>query len=97
MPEADFLSLSSRFVLGPEGRHRLRVSQSLLALVAYVLFALCQQIEVRFGLIEARAVQVRDVPMVVRIVGTNAAEAATAAAARKRDRKRSGPPRSPGR
>jgi len=55
VPEADFLSLSSRFVLGPEGRHRLRVSQSLLALVAYVLFALCQQIEVRFGLIEARA------------------------------------------
>ena len=32
--------------------------------------------EVARGLIEARAVQVRDVPMVVRIVGTNAAEAA---------------------
>jgi len=33
--------------------------------------------EVARGLIEARAVQTRDVPMVVRIVGTNAAEAAT--------------------
>jgi succinyl-CoA synthetase beta subunit len=33
--------------------------------------------EVARGLIEARAVQERDVPMVVRIVGTNAAEAAT--------------------
>jgi succinyl-CoA synthetase beta subunit len=33
--------------------------------------------EVARGLIEARAQQVRDVPMVVRIVGTNAAEAAT--------------------
>jgi succinyl-CoA synthetase beta subunit len=33
--------------------------------------------EVARGLIEARAVQARDVPMVVRIVGTNAAEAAT--------------------
>jgi len=33
--------------------------------------------EVARGLIEARANQVRDVPMVVRIVGTNAAEAAT--------------------
>ncbi len=55
VPEADFLSLSSRFVLGPEGPHRLRVSQSLLALVAYVLFAAAQQIEVRFGLIDARA------------------------------------------
>jgi hypothetical protein len=32
--------------------------------------------EVARGLIEARAVQARDVPMVVRIVGTNAAEAA---------------------
>ncbi|MBI2776269.1 MAG: ADP-forming succinate--CoA ligase subunit beta [Chloroflexi bacterium] len=32
--------------------------------------------EVAHGLIEARAQQVRDVPMVVRIVGTNAAEAA---------------------
>src|SRR6478752_536490 len=32
--------------------------------------------EVAKGLIEARAQQVRDVPMVVRIVGTNAAEAA---------------------
>ncbi len=32
--------------------------------------------EVALGLIEARAVQARDVPMVVRIVGTNAAEAA---------------------
>jgi succinyl-CoA synthetase beta subunit len=32
--------------------------------------------EVARGLIEARAVQERDVPMVVRIVGTNAAEAA---------------------
>jgi succinyl-CoA synthetase beta subunit len=32
--------------------------------------------EVARGLIEARAQQVRDVPMVVRIVGTNAAEAA---------------------
>ncbi len=32
--------------------------------------------EVALGLIEARAVQERDVPMVVRIVGTNAAEAA---------------------
>jgi succinyl-CoA synthetase beta subunit len=32
--------------------------------------------EVAKGLIEARAVQLRDVPMVVRIVGTNAAEAA---------------------
>jgi succinyl-CoA synthetase beta subunit len=32
--------------------------------------------EVALGLIEARAEQVRDVPMVVRIVGTNAAEAA---------------------
>ncbi|HSO30322.1 MAG TPA: ADP-forming succinate--CoA ligase subunit beta [Candidatus Sulfomarinibacteraceae bacterium] len=32
--------------------------------------------EVAHGLIEARARQVRDVPMVVRIVGTNAAEAA---------------------
>ena len=31
--------------------------------------------EVARGLIEARAVQARDVPMVVRIVGTNAAEA----------------------
>jgi succinyl-CoA synthetase beta subunit len=33
--------------------------------------------EVARGLIEARSVQERDVPMVVRIVGTNAAEAAT--------------------
>jgi succinyl-CoA synthetase beta subunit len=33
--------------------------------------------EVARGLIEARAVQERDVPMIVRIVGTNAAEAAT--------------------
>jgi len=33
--------------------------------------------EVARGLIEARAQQARDVPMVVRIVGTNAAEAAT--------------------
>jgi succinyl-CoA synthetase beta subunit len=33
--------------------------------------------EVARGLIEARAVQKRDVPMVVRIVGTNATEAAT--------------------
>jgi succinyl-CoA synthetase beta subunit len=33
--------------------------------------------EVARGLIEARAQQTRDVPMVVRIVGTNAAEAAT--------------------
>jgi succinyl-CoA synthetase beta subunit len=33
--------------------------------------------EVAMGLIEARKQQVRDVPMVVRIVGTNAAEAAT--------------------
>jgi succinyl-CoA synthetase beta subunit len=33
--------------------------------------------EVARGLIEARSQQVRDVPMVVRIVGTNAAEAAT--------------------
>ena len=32
--------------------------------------------EVARGLIEARAQQARDVPMVVRIVGTNAAEAA---------------------
>jgi succinyl-CoA synthetase beta subunit len=32
--------------------------------------------EVARGLIEARGVQDRDVPMVVRIVGTNAAEAA---------------------
>jgi succinyl-CoA synthetase beta subunit len=32
--------------------------------------------EVARGLIEARAVQERDVPMIVRIVGTNAAEAA---------------------
>jgi len=32
--------------------------------------------EVARGLIEARAVQERDVPMVVRIVGTNATEAA---------------------
>ena len=32
--------------------------------------------EVARGLIEARANQVRDVPMVVRIVGTNAEEAA---------------------
>jgi succinyl-CoA synthetase beta subunit len=32
--------------------------------------------EVAAGLIEARSVQARDVPMVVRIVGTNAAEAA---------------------
>jgi succinyl-CoA synthetase beta subunit len=32
--------------------------------------------EVARGLIEARAQQVRDVPMVVRIVGTNATEAA---------------------
>ena len=32
--------------------------------------------EVARGLIEARSVQERDVPMVVRIVGTNAAEAA---------------------
>ena len=32
--------------------------------------------EVARGLIEARSQQVRDVPMVVRIVGTNAAEAA---------------------
>jgi succinyl-CoA synthetase beta subunit len=32
--------------------------------------------EVAKGLIEARAQQVREVPMVVRIVGTNAAEAA---------------------
>jgi succinyl-CoA synthetase beta subunit len=32
--------------------------------------------EVAAGLIEARAEQVRAVPMVVRIVGTNAAEAA---------------------
>ena len=32
--------------------------------------------EVAMGLIEARAQQSRDVPMVVRIVGTNAAEAA---------------------
>jgi succinyl-CoA synthetase beta subunit len=31
---------------------------------------------VALGLIEARAQQTRDVPMVVRIVGTNAAEAA---------------------
>ena len=35
--------------------------------------------EVARGLIEARAQQTRDVPMVVRIVGTNAAEAATPA------------------
>ncbi len=33
--------------------------------------------EVARGLIEARAQQTRDVPMVVRIVGTNASEAAT--------------------
>jgi succinyl-CoA synthetase beta subunit len=33
--------------------------------------------EVAHGLIEARSRQSRDVPMVVRIVGTNAAEAAT--------------------
>jgi len=33
--------------------------------------------EVAQGLIEARSVQERDVPMIVRIVGTNAAEAAT--------------------
>jgi succinyl-CoA synthetase beta subunit len=32
--------------------------------------------EVARGLIEARSMQERDVPMVVRIVGTNAAEAA---------------------
>jgi succinyl-CoA synthetase beta subunit len=32
--------------------------------------------EVARGLIEARAQQKRDVPMIVRIVGTNAAEAA---------------------
>jgi succinyl-CoA synthetase beta subunit len=32
--------------------------------------------EVARGLIDARAQQARDVPMVVRIVGTNAAEAA---------------------
>ncbi len=32
--------------------------------------------EVARGLIEARAMQTRDVPMIVRIVGTNAAEAA---------------------
>jgi len=32
--------------------------------------------EVAAGLIEARSEQVREVPMVVRIVGTNAAEAA---------------------
>ena len=32
--------------------------------------------EVAHGLIEARAQQVREVPMIVRIVGTNAAEAA---------------------
>jgi succinyl-CoA synthetase beta subunit len=32
--------------------------------------------EVARGLIEARAVQERDVPMIVRIVGTNATEAA---------------------
>ena len=35
--------------------------------------------EVARGLIEARAMQTRDVPMIVRIVGTNAAEAAVAA------------------
>jgi succinyl-CoA synthetase beta subunit len=33
--------------------------------------------EVAHGLIEARGRQERDVPMIVRIVGTNAAEAAT--------------------
>ena len=46
--------------------------------------------EVARGLIEARAEQERDVPMVVRIVGTNAAEAAVllerGAASRRRPR-----------
>ena len=53
--------------------------------------------EVARGLIEARAQQTRDVPMVVRIVGTNAAEAADpargGAGSRRRHRSTRRPPR----
>lgn len=46
--------LASR-VLGPPGHQRVRVSQTLLALLAYALFALLQQSEVSLGMVDARA------------------------------------------
>jgi diguanylate cyclase (GGDEF)-like protein len=52
---SDLPSFLSRCVLGPEGRHRWPVLQSLLALMAYALLALGQQSAVRSGLIDGRA------------------------------------------
>ncbi|WP_341887881.1 GGDEF domain-containing protein [Variovorax sp. YR752] len=42
-------------LLGPAGHRRVRVSQVLVALVVYVLFAIVQQAEVELGLIDAQA------------------------------------------
>lgn len=44
-----------KLVLGPAGHQRVRVSQTLLALFVFVLFAVLQQGEVMLGLIEAQA------------------------------------------
>jgi len=50
--------------------------QNVKAILVNIFGGITRGDEVAKGLIEARAQQVRDVPMVVRIVGTNAAEAA---------------------
>ena len=46
---------STALVLGPPGHRRVRVSQVLLALIVYLVFAAVQQAEVELGLIESHA------------------------------------------
>jgi diguanylate cyclase len=50
-----FASSVDALVLGPPGHRRVRVSQVLVALVVYVVFAVVQQAEVALGFIDARA------------------------------------------
>jgi succinyl-CoA synthetase beta subunit len=50
--------------------------QNVRAILVNIFGGITRGDEVARGLVEARAQQVRDVPMVVRIVGTNADEAA---------------------
>lgn len=47
-----FVSASGSLLLGPPGHRRVRVSQVLVALVVYVVFAFVQQAEVELGMID---------------------------------------------
>ncbi len=66
--KADKVAAAMRLILA---------DQKVNAILVNIFGGITRGDEVAHGLIEARAQQERDVPMVVRIVGTNAAEAAT--------------------